>query len=111
MRCLFSWYTTYIYCLIIIGGSLLPIEISPKPEFPLQDKIIHSLTYLLLAFLVVNTFSAKQVDQPRLRSLLFAFLLGLFIEIGQYFIPYRSFEAGDILANLFGSILGSLLII
>jgi len=33
------------------------------------------------------------------------------MELVQHFLPYRSFEFGDILANLLGSFLGVLVII
>lgn len=111
MRYLFSWYTTYIYSFLIIVAASLPVRFPPQLLFPFQDKIIHVLIYFLLAFLTVNTFSRKRIGNPKICSFFYAFSLGLFAEIVQYFIPYRSFELWDILANFLGSFLGVLLII
>ncbi len=111
MRYLFSWCTTYSYSFLIIVVTSLPVEFPPQLLFPLQDKAVHVLTYFLLAFLAVNTFSRKKINNPKICSFFYAFSLGLFVEIVQYFLPYRSFEFWDILANLLGSFLGILLII
>ena len=111
MRYLFSWYTTYSYSFLIIVVASLPIRVRPQLLFPFQDKVVHALIYFLLAYLAVNTFSRRRISNPKICSFFYAFSLGLFTEIVQYFLPYRSFEFGDILANLFGSLLGVLLII
>ncbi len=111
MRYLFSWVTTYIYSFLIIVFSILPVKVPPRLLFPFQDKITHGLMYCLLSFLAVNTFSRNKINYSKACGLFFAFSLGLFIEIGQYFLPFRSFELGDIFANFTGSILGCLLII
>ena len=110
-RYLFSWPVIYIYFSFIIVISFFPVKVSPRLLFSFQDKIIHCLIYCLFSFLAVNTFSRKKISCFKLRALFFAFFLGLFIEIGQYFLPFRSFEAGDIFANLLGSILGCLLLV
>ena len=111
MRYLFSWYTTYIYSFLVIVVASLPVGLPPQLLFPFQDKVIHSLIYFLLAFLAVNTFSRKRIGNPKICSFFYAFFLGLFAELVQYFLPYRSFELWDILANLLGSFLGVFLII
>ena len=111
MRYFFSWPVIYIYSSFIIVISFLPVKVSPELLFPFQDKIIHGLIYWLLSFLAVNIFFRKKISRFKLRALFFAFFLGLFIEIGQHFLPFRSFEAGDIFANLLGSVLGCLLLV
>jgi len=111
MRYLFSWYATHIYSFLIIVVSFFPVKFPPQLLFPFQDKLIHLLLYFLLAFLAVNTFRRKGIGNPKVCSFFYAFFLGLFAEVIQYFLPYRSFELGDILANLLGSFLGVLIII
>jgi len=111
MRYLFSWYTTCIYSFLIIVFASLPIRFPPQLLFSFQDKIAHALIYFFLAFLAVNTFRYKRIDRPKIYSFFYAFSLGLFAEIVQYFLPYRSFELWDILANFLGSLLGVFLII
>ena len=111
IRYLFSWPVIYIYSFFIIAISVLPVKISPRLAFPFYDKIIHGLIYCLFSFLVVNTFSRKKISRFKLCTLFFAFFLGLFIEIGQHFLSFRGFEAGDIFANILGSVLGCLLLV
>jgi len=111
MRYLFSWYTTSIYSFLVIVVALVPVKFPPQVLFSFQDKIIHALIYFLLAFLAVNTFWRKKIANPKICSFFYAFSLGLFMELVQHFLPYRSFELGDILANLLGSLLGVLVII
>jgi glycopeptide antibiotics resistance protein len=55
---------------------------------------------------VLNTSLIKKKVHPYIFSFSYAFLLGLTIELFQFFIPYRSFELGDIFSNFFGSIAG-----
>jgi len=110
MRYLFSWPTIRVYSFFIIVISVLPVK-PPQLFFPFQDKVIHGLIYGLLSFLAANTFSRKKINNPKTCSFFYAFSLGLFVEIIQYFLPLRSFEFRDILANLLGSFLGVLLII
>ncbi|MCK4912155.1 MAG: VanZ family protein [Candidatus Omnitrophica bacterium] len=111
MRYLFSWYTTYIYSFFIVVVALLPVRFPPQLLFSFQDKIIHGLIYFLLAFLIVNTFSRKKIGNSRKYSFVYVFCLGLVLEMVHYFLPYRSFEFGDILANSIGGFLGVLLVI
>ena len=61
------------------------------------DKIKHFLTYFLLCFLFYwNGFSLTS-------SLLLSISYGAFLEIVQYFIPYRECSLFDILANAGGA--------
>lgn len=110
MRYLFSRSTIYVYSFFIIVISALPVK-SPQLLFPFQDKAAHVLVYFSLAFLAVNTSSRKKINNPKICSFFYVFSLGLFVEIVQYFLPLRSFEFRDVLANLLGSFLGILLII
>ncbi|MDP8289448.1 MAG: VanZ family protein [Candidatus Susulua stagnicola] len=111
MRYLFSWYTTYSYSFFVVAIALLPVKFPPQLLFPFQDKVIHGLIYFLLAFLVVNTFLRKKISSFKKYGFIYVFCLGLVTETMQYFLPYRSFELGDILANSIGGLLGILLII
>lgn len=111
MRYLFSWYTTSVYSFLIIVAALFPVKFPPQVLFSFQDKIVHALMYFLLAFLAVNTFWRRRIGNPKICGFFYAFSLGVLTEIVQYFLPFRSFEFGDILANFLGSFLGVLLII
>jgi len=110
MRYLFSWCTTYIYSFLVVVGGLFPVKFRLQLLFSFQDKVIHALIYFLLVFLAGNTFLRKKVKNPKICSFFYAFSLGLLVEMTQYFLPFRSFEFWDILANFLGSSLGILVI-
>jgi VanZ family protein len=104
-RYIFCWPTIYIYTFFIFVFSLTPLQIT-KESYLFNDRIYHSFTYALLSFIVFNTLSFKKEKYQRLFGFFYAFLLGLIIEVLQFFIPYRSFELKDILFNLLGSGIG-----
>lgn len=73
------------------------------PEIPNGDKVSHFVAYGLLAWLAAN------LNQTKIRVWLAASLMGIAIECVQYFLPWRSFELMDMLANSTGALLGILL--
>ena len=88
----------YVFVLIFAiiptsGGAAL---------IPYQDKFLHALIFI---FLSIFTLRAFEYARP---SYAFFFLIsfGLFIEITQYFIPYRSFEFLDLFADIIGALIG-----
>jgi VanZ family protein len=108
-RYIFSWYTISVYSLVIVVFSLSPLEAPEEITFPFFDKAVHLLAYALLSFICLNTFCRRRLRRPRLYSFSYAFSLGFLIECIHIFLPFRSFDGVDIAANLFGSIIGSLL--
>ncbi|MFH1504542.1 MAG: VanZ family protein [Candidatus Omnitrophota bacterium] len=108
IRYIFSWYLLGFGTCAIVILSILPFEVS-EPAFSFADKIFHFLIYAGFSFISVNIFSLKQKKKPRLYSFLYAFSLGLLMEIVQFFLPYRSFEIGDIFSNFLGSAIGCFL--
>lgn len=95
--------------MFIIGVSLIPVQPPQKLDFLFLDKIVHALMYWLLAFLVINTLALSRKQTMFFVSFFYCFGLGFLIELVQFFLPYRSFEAMDILVNALGSLAGSLL--
>lgn len=104
---LFSWRALFTYSLFIFIISVIPIEASLGLSF--SDKIFHFLIYGILSVTATNVFLLKKKRHPHFLSLAYAFLFGLFIELVQSFLPYRSFELVDIAANFLGGILGCLI--
>lgn len=82
--------------------STIPLH---APDVPSGDKIGHFVSYGLLAFLAGN------LDQNRLRVWAWVSLMGVAVECVQYFLPWRSFELLDMLANSTGALLGVLLLV
>ena len=97
------------WALFIMLGSLLPSNRLPSQEIP--DKAIHFFIYFVLGLLLCFGF-AKQVRWPRMRinAAWYAFgislLYGVILELVQLlFIPSRSGEWLDFVANALGAIL------
>lgn len=65
----------------------------------LSDKFYHSL-----AFFVLGVLSALSFPEPGFsyKKCLLLFSYGVLIEVVQYFLPYRSFSFGDMVADAVG---------
>ncbi len=94
-----------IYSLFVIFVSILPIKEPHIKEYTL-DKIIHFFIYFIMTYFCISSFSSSRY----LMSFLYVLFLGTFIETIQYFLPYRSFDFRDIVANSLGSIAGIFLL-
>jgi VanZ family protein len=78
------------------------------------DKFGHALAYAALyfsgAFSLQNFSDKKQLTLSNLKVLFaFSFLYGFLIEILQHFLPHRSFDPFDMLANTLGLIIGAVI--
>ena len=76
------------------------------------DKFNHALAYGTLCFSGMFSFirfsEKKQISKKKIRAImLLCFLYGLIIEFVQHFLPHRSFDPFDMLANAVGIILGA----
>ncbi|OPX29671.1 MAG: hypothetical protein B1H08_03325 [Candidatus Omnitrophica bacterium 4484_171] len=96
----------FIYSLFLVIISILPVSEPQKLEYLNADKVVHALFYLVFVLLYVFAFVHSRFIY--IKSFLYAFSLGLFIETLQYFVPYRSFDILDIAANSLGAAVGLL---
>ncbi len=91
-----------ISILIVIYYSLVP-----QVEFPVDfwnaDKAYHCAAYGWLAILPMMGFTVRRLAISAALSMI---ILGILLEVGQYFIPGRSFSLLDIAANTIGVLLG-----
>lgn len=92
---------------VVSIGVVCYLSLQPEVEFPLDferaDLAYHTLTYFWLSFLPFVIFGDGK------RRLLAAFLmipLGVVLEIGQSFVPGRTFSVLDMVANSCGTLLG-----
>lgn len=101
-----SWLVLVILLLLTPGDNL------PKgPSFPHLDKIVHLFLFGVLTFLwsQVGTLDGQQKIRWKIlltNLLVFMILFPIFVEYVQGFVPNRSFEYEDIVANLIGGIIG-----
>jgi VanZ family protein len=88
---------------LILGLALVPMS-GPIP-MEQGDKLLHALAFAFLA----NWFLGIVDDGLTLRVLAGLGLYGLLIEFLQSFVPYRSADPYDVLADLGGITIGWLL--
>ncbi|MCK5287905.1 MAG: VanZ family protein [Candidatus Omnitrophica bacterium] len=106
----FSWYSVIGCSIFIVLLSVLPVKVPEGISFPFIDKVAHSLMYFILSLLATNTLYLKNNKNSKLKGILYAFSLGLVIEIIQFFLPYRDYQLSDVAFNFLGSYIGSLIV-
>ncbi len=104
------WTVTAFYALAVLFVSTS--SFGGTPPFPHFDKLVHFVMYAGLGFLCAWSLQAI-ARLPRRRSALFAVLMatayGMVMEVVQYFLPTRSMESADVLANAIGAVAGAFL--
>ena len=88
------------YVLALIGGSLIPVNMSGAPEQ--SDKVVHFLAYALMA-----SFWPSSWRRSWLTAFCLAGGLGLLLEFAQGALPTgRFFDPWDAVANAMGAGVG-----
>ena len=110
----FSWKVTRIIPMLLMMGiifflSSVPGEDLVLPDIVNIDKLAHLAIYGLLAFSVFHAFQGARFNQmhPRLVPLLvilFCSAFGLSDEFHQSFVPNRSADVFDVLADSIGAV-------
>ena len=91
--------------MLVIYGSLTPTGMRFLPWY--QPNLTHVLAYAFIAFLMVC--SCRVLRGGFWIAGMVACLLGLAIEMIQYFIPAREARLDDMLFNLLGVLIGGIL--
>ena len=114
-RYLGKLYVAIGWTLIIFILLAMPGQMFPKEEgftIPYFDKVVHSGIFAGFVILWCFYYSTKQFDLKKLlRTFFIIFLIGAAYGIGmeyvqKYFIPFRDFSLGDIIADLIGTGIG-----
>jgi VanZ family protein len=107
---LVAWVPPVAYMGIIFAVSSIAIEV-PLFTFPLRDKVVHTLEYGLLGLLIARAAFITWPDRATIRIVAFAALIattfGVSDEIHQSFVPGRSAELLDAVADFVGASLGA----
>ena len=111
--------TTIAFAIIwlLIITTLLCIPGTELPKITWEDKIwfdkwIHALLFMILVILWNKVYSGRKNIHLNTRKMFFqimlaGFVYGILMELVQkYFIPYRSFDVTDILADGVGCFIG-----
>lgn len=104
-------YALLFFCLLIFTESSIPGDKLPKADFEFSDKFIHAAIYFILYILFFYSlkYQTKSVKLHRFSfefALLFTVLYGASDEIHQYFVPNRSCEFYDWVADIAGAVIG-----
>ncbi len=83
----------------VIILSLVQIP-SPPQSIPGNDKVLHLVTYFVLSYWFLHTYS-----HHKLMVISGMVFLGLLLEFLQYFTPHRFVEVLDMLMNTVGVLL------
>jgi len=103
------WFPLITYCILIFLQSSFPsIESIPKLQY--TDKLLHFFAYAVLGALFLRAYTTLRIRNSLklliILSVLSSSLYGISDEIHQHFVPSRSFEYYDILADVLGSLFG-----
>ena len=82
------------------------------PLFPYADKILHIIAYAVLAFFISRALcKAHSVGYFNiiLMGMFITGIYGLTDEVHQLFVPTRSADPFDLLADFFGGLIGSII--
>ncbi len=112
----FLWYqgpALALMLLIFVLSSFSRLPHLPL-RFELKDKVIHAIVYGLLGYLLNRAFFHQhRFSLGKKYSTWFAIgvaiVYGISDEIHQYFVPGRSMDIYDLLADTVGAILGALI--
>ncbi len=107
LKCFWFWGPPVAWAAAIFVASSISLPPRP-PAYPLEDKVIHLLIYLVLALLLFRAFRQDR-RQPARQAALLAFLLaagyGITDELHQAFVAQRHCDALDWLADAAGAAL------
>ncbi len=97
--------------MIFLGSSLASSQM-PDSLVPVLrwDKMGHAVEYGILGVLLCRAFAGREgfgCSAAILLSTLFGVLYGASDEIHQVFVPGRTCESGDLVADLAGSLIGA----
>lgn len=101
-----------LWLIFVTVALLTPGDNLPKvPLFPYADKLVHFGVFAVLTFLWARVGTIGLRRELRWKNLLtnllvFTIIFPILVEYLQLYVPNRSFEFEDILANLTGGIIG-----
>jgi VanZ family protein len=106
VQLLWLWLPVALDAALIFFLSSIPRL--PSPPGPFSDKHFHFASYALLAALLVRALASARLRNVTGRiaagAILLAALYGVTDEIHQMFVPGRSADAYDLLADTLGAV-------
>lgn len=108
-----AWILFWSCNIFIFQGAVLPPDKIPGFLVRMNDAFLHGAQYFLLFFAGFHAFriarSAWFHCRPLFNALLWCFLMGLFTEAAQAFVPGRHPSLADWTADFVGASIGVIL--
>lgn len=106
------WFPILIYCLAIFVQSSFPM-VTDLSRIPNADKLVHAAAYAVLAFLFFRAYRTLRFGHRRMLvcvlSVASAWFYGMADELHQVFVPSRTPDIWDALANGAGGLIAVVL--
>ncbi len=94
------------FAALIFIFSSLPGDKLPEIRFDLGDKFIHAIVFGLFGIFLYHAFRfSRSISKPYLATLFVGIVYAVLDEIHQLFVPGRSCEIGDFIADSLGIII------
>ena len=107
------WLPVVVYLGLIFVLSSIPDPSLVKEDIPSFDKLLHTIEYAALGFLLVRGLKNSRLRLSRRNCILgavaLATLYGMSDELHQYFVPQRHASLWDVFFDCIGSFIGSLI--
>jgi len=108
---LYYWLPLILYCLALFAQSSFPSPDS-LPQWSGSDKLLHVSAYAVMAILFHRAYRTSKPEKGLRHvawiSILFTSCYGISDEVHQYFVPSRSADLWDVVADVVGSVFGVL---
>lgn len=101
------WLPVVAYCVIIFTLSSMPQPLPAAIEIPCIDKFLHALEYGILSYLLIRALRQTQARPAKgaliMTAVALATLYAATDEFHQMFVPGRSPDIFDLLADFIGA--------
>ena len=99
------WFLLIVYLMIFYRSKASGLL------YQYLDKFIHFILFFTQSYLVTKSYflRVKNLTFSILKVIVPFTIFCILIEVIQIYIPYRSFESYDLLMNISGSIVGSII--
>jgi len=103
-----------LYAVLIFAVSSIPYLSTPSSRFELLDKFYHFIEFGVLSFLLFLAFFKSELKpfnkRPHHFSIFFGVIYAFSDEVHQHFVPGRSADFFDFLADSIGIVLVQVII-
>lgn len=95
------WWRAALVLAVLVVTTLMWLPTSSLPSVNMWDKLQHALVFGGLGVLALNAHPRVLLPNIFLALIMYGFIT----ELGQAFIPSRSFSIGDLLADALGALI------